>query len=76
MNLENFRRTSKENITLIKPRENKRGNECADGFERKLLSDKKHVFCMYVTEIKCKSVRGHGMFGGHGRQNETTKTSK
>ena len=31
---------------------------------------------MYVTEIKCKSVRGHGMFGGHGRQNETTKTSK
>ena len=25
---------------------------------------------MYVTEIKCKSVHGHGMFGGHGRQNE------
>ena len=25
---------------------------------------------MYVTEIKCKSVPGHGMFGGHGRQNE------
>ena len=36
---ENPRRTSKESITIIKPGENKRGNESFGGFKRKILSD-------------------------------------
>ena len=36
---ENLRTASKESSTVIKPRENKRGNEGFDGFKRKILSD-------------------------------------
>ena len=36
---ENPRRTSEGSITIIKPREKKRGNESFDGFKRKILLD-------------------------------------
>ena len=36
---ENPRRASKKNITIIKPGENKRGNESVGSFKRKILSD-------------------------------------
>ena len=36
---ENLRRASKESIAVIKPRENKRGNESFSSFHRKILSD-------------------------------------
>ena len=36
---ENLRRASKESITIIKPGENKRGNESFYGFKRKILLD-------------------------------------
>ena len=36
---ENLRRASKENIAIIKHKENKIGNECSGSFNRKILSD-------------------------------------
>ena len=36
---ENPRKASTDSTEIIKPRENKRGNESSDGFHRKLLSD-------------------------------------
>ena len=36
---ENLRRASKESITIIKPGENKRGNENFGVFRRKIVSD-------------------------------------
>ena len=36
---ENLRRTSKESIAIIKPRENKRGNEHFGSLNRKILFD-------------------------------------
>ena len=36
---ENPRRASKESITVIKPGENKRGNENFGGFRRKIVLD-------------------------------------
>ena len=36
---ENLRTASKESIAIIKPRENKRGNESFSSFHRKILSD-------------------------------------
>ena len=37
-NKENLRRASEESISIIKPRENKRGNESYGSFYRKILS--------------------------------------
>ena len=36
---ENLRTASKESIAIIKPRENKRGNESFSSFHRKILSN-------------------------------------
>ena len=36
---ENLRTASKESTAIIKPRENKRGNESFSSFHRKILSD-------------------------------------
>ena len=36
---EKLRRAGKENITISRPRENKRGNERPGGFKRNILSD-------------------------------------
>ena len=36
---ENLRRASKKSITVMKPGENKRGNESVGGVRRKILSD-------------------------------------